>query len=169
MSVTRLRASPRHGGSGIFFSLSHQSLLLIRRGGVPSGAAGFILYWRGEVPMDTIVFRFLCIFLSLGFSAASYLGILVRGWIMTRNKKTDYFLLFRKATMIRTRDTIARKTADGDKGDFAGVGDGGTAHEFRSGGTSVGSSSAARVYAIPASSHLPSSRRALPLLNQATE
>src|SRR4030042_5692981 len=84
-------------------------------------------------------------------------------------KKTDYFPLFRQATERRTRDTSARKTTDGDKGDFAGVGDVGTAHEFRSGGTSVGSSSAARVYANPASSHLPSSRRALPLLNQATE
>gem|GEM_PF-6598772 len=37
MRITRLRASPRHGGAGGFFEQ-----VLIRRGGVPSGAAAFI-------------------------------------------------------------------------------------------------------------------------------
>ena len=37
--VTRLRDSPGHGGSGVGFRIFH----LIRRGGVPSGAAGCII------------------------------------------------------------------------------------------------------------------------------
>ncbi len=46
MIVTRLRAPPGHGGAGRF-----QILLgsLIRRGGVPSGAAAFIIYRFGEL------------------------------------------------------------------------------------------------------------------------
>ena len=35
----RLRASPRHGGAGVFLNC----LLLIRRGGDPSGAAAIIV------------------------------------------------------------------------------------------------------------------------------
>jgi hypothetical protein len=40
--ITRLRASPGHGGSESFLGIF---LLLIRRGVVPSGAAAFIISW----------------------------------------------------------------------------------------------------------------------------
>jgi hypothetical protein len=40
MMDTRLRASPRHGGAGKIFLIF---LSLIRRGGVPSGAAAVIV------------------------------------------------------------------------------------------------------------------------------
>ena len=43
--VTRLRASPRHGGSGRFQNF----WLLTRRGGVPSGAAAFIISGNREM------------------------------------------------------------------------------------------------------------------------
>ena len=43
MMITRLRASPRHGGKGDFFIFFLNYLLPIRRGGVPSGAAAFIV------------------------------------------------------------------------------------------------------------------------------
>ena len=42
MRAPRLRASPRHGGTWS----SQEYSLLIRRGGVPSGAAALILYWQ---------------------------------------------------------------------------------------------------------------------------
>ncbi len=41
MMITRLRASPRHGGvRPVFWSFSRYQ---IRRGGVPSGAAAFVI------------------------------------------------------------------------------------------------------------------------------
>jgi len=45
MMVTRLMASPRHGRAGRFPGFFQSTmLLLIRRGGVPSGAAAFIIH-----------------------------------------------------------------------------------------------------------------------------
>jgi len=41
--VSRLRASPRHGGQGV----SGEYLSLIRRRGVPPGAAAFIIMENG--------------------------------------------------------------------------------------------------------------------------
>ena len=43
MMVTRLRTTPTHGGKRDFFIFFMNYLLLIRRGGVPSGAAAFIV------------------------------------------------------------------------------------------------------------------------------
>jgi len=42
--VPRLRASPRHGGASFGISTFYWRSL-IRRGGVPSGAAAFIVMW----------------------------------------------------------------------------------------------------------------------------
>jgi len=51
MMVPRLRASPRHGGAGGFIGIfSVKDFVLIRRGGVPSGAAAFILH--GEIQLS---------------------------------------------------------------------------------------------------------------------
>jgi hypothetical protein len=56
MRVTRLRASPRHGASGIF-QFESPILMTDPPRGRPFGVAAVILYWSGEVPMDKINFK----------------------------------------------------------------------------------------------------------------
>jgi|GEM_PF-4127600 len=51
MRVTRLRASPRHGGAGGFEFF----MFLIRHGGAPSGVAAFIIMdFKDTMPEKTI-------------------------------------------------------------------------------------------------------------------